>query len=63
MSDITTSIEIGISAIKAGAAIATWWEVRQTRKRDEGQGSSGKTGAVWTKYSWSPHLLVNDLWH
>jgi hypothetical protein len=46
MSDpITTSIEIGISAIKAGAAIANWWEARQTRKRDEGQGSSGKTGA------------------
>lgn len=46
MSDpITASIEIGISAIKAGAAIATWWEVRQSNKRNGGPGASSGTGA------------------
>ncbi|KAF5551922.1 atrophin-1 interacting 2 WW domain-containing protein [Fusarium phyllophilum] len=41
MSDpITASIEIGISAVKAGASIATWWELRQRNKREEGQGST-----------------------
>ncbi|KAJ9416356.1 atrophin-1 interacting protein 2 [Fusarium oxysporum] len=37
---ITSSIEIGISVVKAGASIATWWELRQRNKREEGQGSS-----------------------
>ncbi|KAL6412083.1 atrophin-1 interacting protein 2 (WW domain containing E3 ubiquitin protein ligase 2) [Ilyonectria robusta] len=46
MSDpITASIEIGISAIKAGAAIATWWEVRQSNKRNGGPEASSGTGA------------------
>ncbi|KAF5609302.1 atrophin-1 interacting 2 WW domain protein [Fusarium subglutinans] len=41
MSDpITASIQIGISAVKAGASIATWWELRQRNKREEGQGST-----------------------
>ncbi|KAF4338081.1 atrophin-1 interacting 2 WW domain protein [Fusarium beomiforme] len=37
---ITSSIEIGISAIKAGASIATWWELRQRNRREEGQNST-----------------------
>lgn len=42
MSDpVTTSIQIGISAMKAGAAIATWWEVRQARRGGEGGGGTG----------------------
>ncbi|KAF5000103.1 hypothetical protein FDECE_11289 [Fusarium decemcellulare] len=47
MSDpITASIEIGISAIKAGAAIATWWEVRQSNRREEGQVAPSGRGAA-----------------
>ncbi|KAH7133972.1 hypothetical protein EDB81DRAFT_902696 [Dactylonectria macrodidyma] len=46
MSDpITASIEIGISAAKASAAIATWWQVRQSNKREEGQGAPSGRGA------------------
>ncbi|KPM41787.1 hypothetical protein AK830_g4768 [Neonectria ditissima] len=46
MSDpITASIQIGISAVKASAAIATWWQVRQANKRDEGQGAPSGKGA------------------
>ncbi|KAF9774657.1 hypothetical protein IL306_007306 [Fusarium sp. DS 682] len=37
---ITSSIEIGISVIKAGASIATWWELRQRNRREEGQNST-----------------------
>ncbi|KAL5591809.1 hypothetical protein FOVSG1_010698 [Fusarium oxysporum f. sp. vasinfectum] len=45
---ITSSIEIGISVVKAGASIATWWELRQRNKREEGQGpsSSGRGAGV-----------------
>ncbi|KAF5973927.1 atrophin-1 interacting protein 2 WW domain-containing protein [Fusarium bulbicola] len=49
MSDpITASIQIGISAVKAGASIATWWELRQRNKREEGQGStsSGRSAGL-----------------
>lgn len=44
---ITGSIEIGISAIKAAAALGTWWEVRRSLKKDGNGGgteSGGRSG-------------------
>ena len=43
---ITTSIQIGISAVKAGASIASWWELRQRNKREEGRGTSSSTSGA-----------------